>query len=186
MISKVYDKNLFAKLFTLGLLLLFISVVRDFFNVPAITDFFILSSISFFAIGVTLCLFSLPFLMIEWLMLPFGTHTKRIKLYQGAGNLFAFLMLIGGWFIKEQTSQNFTNSAALAFSSGGVIIAVIFGWMGNPIAEYISRKKIKLESFGSESLKATRKAFEKTAKTEPKVFGNKIATDVSRIPAAQN
>ena len=184
MISKIYTKGLFAKLFTLGLLLLFADALKDFFYLLTNIDFSFLGSVSLFVIGVTLCLLSLPFLMIEWLTVPFGTQTKRIKLYQGAGNLFAFAMLVGGRFINEQPAQNALHATALILSTIGLATALLFGWTGRDIADFISRKKITSDKFGG------RNSLNGGGRLNRQIIENRIgksakATETTRFPAAQ-
>lgn len=183
MISTIYRKKLFAKLFSLGLLFLFAGTLAESFDLFAKNDFLIFGSISFFSIGVTLCLVSLLFLLIEWVMLPFGTQTKRIKLYQGVGNLLAFVMLAGGWLFKEQSTHRFADIASLTISSIGFVIAIIFGWLGSEIADYISRKKIKLENIrGGKFLSANNKSRGKSAEKKAPAFPNAVTNSSGRIP----
>lgn len=182
MTSRFYGRQLFSKLFTLGLLLLFAGTFVEQLISTGKTNFFFLDSIVFFSIGATLCLVSFLFLLIEWVILPFGTQTKRIKLYQGMGNLFAFAMIVGGWLFKEEVAQNFTSSLSFSFSSGGLLVAIIFGSLGSTIANYVSRKKIHLESARDSILLSTNKLSDKF--TSKETGGNSITT--SRIPAVQN
>lgn len=180
MFSNLYGKQLFSKLFTLGLLLLFIGILTENFRLAETSDFFIFNSVIFLTIGTTLCLISFLFLLIEWVVLPFGTQTKRIKLYQGLGNLLAFAMLIGGWLFREDSSQNLVSQISLGFSAGGLLIAIIFSWMGKSIADFISRKEINLKSAQETIL------LSKIRADERRIKGNKIASDISRLPAVQN
>ena len=182
MISNFIAKQLFSKLFTVGLLLLFIGTLGEQLISSNEANPFFFNSIIFFSVGATLCLISFLFLLIEWVVLPFGTQTKRIKLYQGIGNLFAFAMLTGGWIFREESTQNLASSLSFSFSSSGLIVAVIFGWVGNNIAEYISRKKINLEEakdrFRLSENKIPERIREKSAVSS--------AVTVSNIPAVQN
>lgn len=181
MISNFIAKQLFSKLFTAGLLLLFIGTLEEQLISTNGTNYFFFDSIIFFSVGATLCVISFLFLLIEWVVLPFGTQTKRIKLYQGIGNLFAFAMLTGGWIFKEESSQNLASSLSFSFSSSGLIVAVLFGWVGNNIAEYISRKKINLEAVHISENKTP----EKFVVKERGASGSNTVT-TSRIPAIQN
>lgn len=147
MLGKVRNLNLFAKSFTFGLLLLFADVLRKTFPAVLKTDSFNIDAIPFFAVGVTVCLISLLFLLTEWVMLPYGTQAKRIKLYQGAGNLFAFAILVFGCLSENSLQQYSVKAASLTLSSGGFVVTIVFGWMGKRIADYCSRKKIKPETF---------------------------------------
>lgn len=186
MISGFYDKQLFSKLFTLGLLLLFIGILEENFRASGQINYFIFDSLIFLSVGAILCLISFLFLLTEWVVLPFGTQTKRIKLYQGLGNLLAFAMLIGGWVCKEDVSQNLTSSLSLSFSSGGLIIAILFGWVGSNIANYISRKKINLDESQDKLPSHNNQIFSRENGRGLNVSGNKITPDMSRIPAVQN
>lgn len=182
MISKLYGRQLFSKLFTLGLLLLFAGTFEEQLIATGKTNFFFFDSIVFFSVGATLCLVSFLFLLIEWVILPFGTQTKRIKLYQGMGNLFAFAMLASGWLFKEEFTPNFTNSLSFSVSSGGLLVAIVFGSLGKTIADYISRKKINLEAARDSFLLSKNKISDTFSTREN--GGNTITT--SRIPAVQN
>lgn len=142
MISKIYTNNLFAKFFTLGLILLFANILKDFFGELAGVKFPDSISTVLFVAGLTICLVSLMFLLIEWITLPFGMKTKRIKLYQGAGNLIALLMLIGAWFFKEEMSFANLSVPVLGLTLTGLITTLTFGFAGKEIADTISRKKV--------------------------------------------
>lgn len=183
MISTFFSKQLFSKLFTFGLLLLFIGILADQFISANGSNLFFLNSIIFLSFGATLCLISFLFLLIEWVVLPFGTQTKRIKLYQGIGNLFAFAMLAGGWLFKENPTQNLTSSLSFGFSSSGLIVAVLFGWIGNNIAEFISRKKINLEA--EDKIRLTENKIPQKFTTKDKSIGSSAVT-APGIPAVQN
>lgn len=184
MISKLYYTQLFSKLFTLGLLLLFAGIFEEQLISAGKANFLFFDSIVFFSIGATLCLVSFLFLLIEWVILPFGTQTKRIKLYQGIGNLLAFAMLMGGWLSKEEASPNIVNSLSFSFSSGGLLVAVIFGWLGSNIANYISRKKINLEAARDRIRFSESRLPGSFINQEAKSSGKVIAS--SRIPVVQN
>lgn len=179
MISKIYDNNLFAKLFSLGLLLLFVEAFKDSFYSLLKIDSHHLNAIPFFAIGATLCLVSLLFLLIEWVTLPFGTQTKRIKLYQGMGNLFAFAILTGGWFFKDQTVQSHSNTLSLVLSSSGFGVALLFSWAGGSIADLISRKKIKLSYTDKATAPSGDRTFGKTTGTELKTSRRALAPELA-------
>ncbi len=143
---KSYHRNLFVYIFNLGLIFLVIDIALDFFRSSVNSDLFY--NVPFSAIGFIICLIAIPFLMIEWLMLPFGTHSKRIKLYQGAGSLFVLAVLLGGWIWREEsflrTNSQINELASITFSSGSLLLTVIFGWLGGQIAAFISKKKIDL------------------------------------------
>lgn len=147
--SRFRDSSLFAKLFSGGLLFLFADVFKQIFPTLLKFDFFDFNRLPFFVAGVTICLISLLFLLTEWVILPYGMQIKRIKLYQGVGNLFAFAILIFGCLSENYSSQNSLSRASVAFSTGGLLIAVVFAWLGQPIAGFYSRKKIKIETLSA-------------------------------------
>lgn len=183
MISKFFGKQLFSKLFTGGLLLLFVGILEEQLISANGSNPFFFDSVIFLSVGATLCIVSFLFLLIEWVVLPFGTQTKRIKLYQGIGNLFAFAMLLGGWIFREDSAQNLTSTLSFGFSSSGLIVAIMFGWLGNNIAEFISRKKINLES--EDKFRLTENKIPQKFSTKEKLTGSSAVT-ASRIPAVQN
>lgn len=183
MISKFFGKKLFSKLFTLGLLLLFVGVLEEQLVSTSGTLKFFMDSVIFLSAGATLCIVSFLFLLTEWVVLPFGTQTKRIKLYQGIGNLFAFAMLLGGWFFREDSTQSVISTLSFGFSTSGLLVAVVFGWLGNNIADYISRKKINLED--EDKFRLTENKVPASFTKKEKSIGSNAVT-ASRIPAIQN
>lgn len=186
MISKIKKLNIFAKLFTIGLLLLFINTLNDSVFASAGLNFYIPGANFFFAAGLIICLVSFLFLLIEWLVLPFGNKTKRIKLYQGAGNVFAFLMLVSGYLLKEQTAQNHFEMVSLAVSSSGLAIALLFAWGGGSIASFVSSKKIKLPDFNRKKQPVYSKSTIKSTLEEARLLGETITKGVPQKQAAQN
>lgn len=177
MSNRIFGADLFAKLFTLGLLLLFFDVFREFALSLTAAKFPVLEELPFFAIGISLCLISLLFLLIDWLSLPFGTQIKRVKFYQGAGNVLALAMLLVGCFIKN-SSNSFAGKASLILSFGGLIIALLFSWLGKAIADFLSKKKINLETSAVENFAAANNASSETTKDSARI-GNKISPKIS-------
>ena len=143
MFDKIRNANLFAKLFSFGLLLSFAGLFGEYFSAFGETGFFQFGAFPFFAPGALLCLVSLIFLLAEWVTLPYGSQSKRVGLYQGAVNLLA-LAMFGGLYllIGNQQSQSFAGALPLWFASGALLIAVVFVFLGKPIAGYLCRKKI--------------------------------------------
>lgn len=182
MSSRIFDFNLFAKLFTLGLLLLFFDVFREFALTLTTTDFPVLRSIPFFAVGISICFISLLFLLIDWLSLPFGTQIKRVKFYQGAGNILALTMLLAGCFIKD-SQYNFAGKMALILSSGGLIVALIFSWLGKSIADFLSRKKIKTEIPAAD---VSSGKIESAEKSKDAAFAARLPSKISNKSIIQN
>ncbi len=185
MFNKIISLGIFAKLFTFGLLLLFFDVFKEFVFSAEQANYFLLRLIPFFEIGITICLISLLFLLIDWLSLPFGTQAKRVKFYQGAGNMFALAMLSTGVFIKSSPS-NFAGKAALFLSFGGLIVAVAFGWLGKPIADLLSRKKIKVEIPMIENAGKNAEPPEALAANETKPYNNSISSKISGSSITQH
>jgi uncharacterized membrane protein len=189
MVRKSYPQNLFALIFNLGLIFLVFDIAIDFFQTG--TNFIFLSKVPFSAIGFTICLTSMPFLMVEWLKLPLGTHSKRIKLYQGAGNLLALLVLTGGWIWRKEAfseiNSNFGELASLTFSSGGLLLTIIFGWLGGKIAAFVSKKHINIEKLNFMKPKTVVNSSDHAATDSGvKIPVRRLIDSVSATPARQN
>jgi len=148
-VQKLYPKNLFVYFFNSGIFLMVVDIAFVFFS--SRTDFGLSNKIPFSVIGLIICLISIPFLMIEWIRLPLGTHSKRIKLYQGAGNLLTLLVLTGGWLWREESflyvNSHINELTTLTLSSGGLFMTILFGWLGGRIAVFLSRKQMNIEKF---------------------------------------
>jgi uncharacterized membrane protein len=184
-------RHLFTTLFSLGLFLLILDAAKDFLYLFTKSDVFALSVISLSAIGLIICLISIPFLMVEWLVSPLGTQAKRIKFYQGAGNLMALAMLIAGWNWREGSARQLTEVASLAFSTGGLITALIFGWTGKEIAAFISEKRIQFESIGTAAQRYVAQntaagAVRKNSVLESKLSSGDLIKGVSSAPLIQS
>jgi len=101
-------------------------------------------------------------------------------------------MLLAGWIWRDDSVRHFTDVASLAFSSGGLVIATIFGWTGKHIAEFISEKRIQLELIGNatqmyvaQSTTAT-PISRNTNVLEPKLSSGNLIKSVSSTPLIQN
>lgn len=146
MFKKIGETNFFAQMFNIGLLFLFAGLFKEYFFAHGQTNFFQFGMFSFFAAGAIVCFISLIFLFAEWVMLPFGTQNKRAALYQGAGNLFAFALIGGSYLLlAEQSPLNLAHLLPFSLASGGMLVAVVFAFLGKPIANALCRKKIKLK-----------------------------------------
>jgi hypothetical protein len=146
MAREIQLRKFFVYLFNLGLGLLvldFISKYAQQFNPNFFSSF--LNSLPLFAIGFIICLISIPFLMVEWLTLPLGTYSKRIRLYKVIGKLSAITFLTGNWFWRDHTNFTFNESASITFFSGFLLITVLFGWLSGQFAKLISKKRISIE-----------------------------------------
>ena len=183
---KFYSRNLFDYIFNLGLMFLIFDVAIDFFR--ASINFGFLNNVPFSAIGFIICLISIPFLMVEWMRLPLGTHSKRINLYQGAGNLTALAVLVGGWIWREESflyiNSHLNELTTLTLSSSGLFLTILFGWLGGRLAAFISRKQINIEKLNFIRPKtATLKRQPDDSEKTP--IGNLIS-NISATPARQN
>lgn len=145
MYMKSYAQEVFAKIFGVGLFLLVLDAAKDYFYELTHYEFLASNLVPLSAIGLIICLVSIPFLMVEWLISPPGTQSKRIQLFQGAGNLCALMLLVAGWLSRDNAIRELPELAAVSFSSGGFLTAVIFGWMGKQIARFLSKKHIQVE-----------------------------------------
>lgn len=186
MTKNVLSPKIFIYVFNIGLVFLIIDIVKDFTNLWLNSE--LLASIPFSAIGLIICLTGIPFLLIQWLTLPLGTHQRRITLYQGFGNLFALVMLIGGWIWREgfvlNSTQHFNEYASMTFSSGSLLAAVISGWLGGQIAAYISKKNIRIEVWQTPKIKSL--PLTKANPSEPLRTATALIKSVSGTPATQN
>ncbi len=182
MSNRIFGLDLFAKLFTLGLLFLFFDVFREFTLSLTDTKFPVLNSLPFFAVGISVCSISLLFLLIKWLSLPFGTQAKRVKLYQGTGNILALAMLLAGCFIKN-SPHNFAGKASLILSFGGLLVALLFSWLGKPIADFLSRKKINLDIPIADNAVGNS---EPAKKSNDEAFANSIPSKISNNSITQH
>lgn len=174
-------KKIAVNTFNVGLIFLIIDIAKDFLSLWVNSN--LLNFIPFSAIGLIICLISLPFLLVEWMILPLGTRSKRVNLYQGAGNIFALMMLVGGWLWRGNSllnpDLNINEVASMTFSSGGLFMAVIFVWLGGQIAASVSKKTIHIEEH-----------IKKLAGVQSGTSASRMTTTlikgVSRTPATQN
>ncbi len=180
-------QEVFAKVFGMGLFLLVLDAIKDYLYTLTHYDFLASNLIPLSAIGLIICLISIPFLMVEWLVSPLGTQSKRIQLYQGAGNLLALTLLVAGWLSRDHAVRQLPELASVSFTSGGLITAVIFGWTGRQIALFLSEKRIQFElKVAAKQQIETPQLISKTAKDMPKASAGSLIKSVSRAPLTQN
>lgn len=188
MSREIQCRKLVVVLFNLGLGLLildFISKYGQQFNENFYSSF--LSSVPLFAIGFILCLISIPFLMVEWLTLPLGTYSKRIRLYKVVGKLSAILFLTANWFWRDNTSFRVNESASLTLFSGFLLITIFSGWLGGQFAAFISKKRISAERFNFINLKSLKNVEKpKTAKLDRPISARELIKTNTQRPFVQN
>jgi len=83
--------------------------------------------------GVAAALFG----FIDWLAIPAGTRAKSVGLWHGAGNAVVMVMFLLSWWLRsENETRNYEpETLALALSFGGVVLALVTGWLGGELVE---------------------------------------------------
>lgn len=118
--------------FPLGLLAT--SSVFDF--VHGITRKGYFSEISFWMISSGLIggLLAAPFGLIDWLSLPHKTRARAVGRWHGIGNVATLALFTTSWFMRLG-SQRKSASKAYVFSSLGLAMAGLAGWLGGELVD---------------------------------------------------
>ena len=181
-------RKVFVFLFNFGLGLLILDFISKYAQ-QYYDNFFsyIFNSIPLFAIGFILCLISIPFLMVEWLTLPLGTFSKRVRLYKVIGKFSALIFLSANWFWRDNTNFSINESASLTFFSSFLLLTVFSGWLSGQFAALISKKRISAERFDFMNPKSLRNAEKiKTEKTNRPISAGELIKSGSAAPVVQN
>lgn len=86
------------------------------------------------AAGIIGGLLAAIFGFIDFLAIPSGTRAKSIGLLHGLGNVIVMLLFIGSWLLRRPNPAN-PDTLAILLSLGGVVLALVTGWLGGELVE---------------------------------------------------
>ena len=97
------------------------------------------SEIAFWMIasGVLTGLLAAPFGTIDWLAIPSGTRAKRVGALHGLGNVVVVLLFAVSWLMRRD-APGAPETAALALSLGGGLLALVTGWLGGELVDRLA------------------------------------------------
>lgn len=185
MARELQYRKFFVFLFNLGLGLLILDFVSKYaqqFYQNVFSSF--IEAAPVFAVGFILCLISIPFLMVEWLTLPLGTYTKRIRLYKVIGKLSALMFLSANWFWRDNTSFSINESASLTFFSGFLLLTIVSGWLSGQFAHFLSKRRIQTDSLNFINPKLLER--QTAASSEKTISAGDLIKSNATTPAVQN
>ena len=84
--------------------------------------------------GVISGLLAAPFGLIDWLAIPAGTRAKRIGALHGVGNVVVLLIFAASAWLRWPSPQT-PPTAALILSLGGLVLALMTGWLGGELVD---------------------------------------------------
>jgi len=84
--------------------------------------------------GVVTGLLAAPFGLIDWVAIPSGTRAKRIGALHGIGNVVVVLLFAGSAWLRWDSPQT-PSAVALMLSFGGLVLALITGWLGGELVD---------------------------------------------------
>ena len=71
---------------------------------------------------------------IDWVAIPSGTRAKRIGALHGIGNVVVVLLFAGSAWLRWDSPQA-PIALALMLSFGGLVLALITGWLGGELVD---------------------------------------------------
>lgn len=86
------------------------------------------------AAGVIAGLVAAPFGLVDWLDIPRGTRARFIGAVHGLGNVVVLVLFAASWLLRRPDALG-PSAAALGFSSVGLLVALVTGWLGGELVD---------------------------------------------------
>jgi uncharacterized membrane protein len=135
--AKLFGHPIHPMLIVFPLGLLAMAVIFDIVHLVTAHGYWSEIAYWMIAAGVISGLVAAPFGLIDWLAIPAGTRAKRIGTWHGLGNLIVVLMYAGSWWLRRSGPQE-PMTVAYVLSFGGVILALITGWLGGELVDRLA------------------------------------------------
>lgn len=74
---------------------------------------------------------------LDWFGIPSGTRAKRIGLWHGLGNVIVVGLFILSWLLRRDDPA-MPPTGAIVAGLGGVILALITGWLGGELVDRLA------------------------------------------------
>jgi uncharacterized membrane protein len=102
-----------------------------------VTDRHGLASAAGYMIGAGIIggLLAALFGLMDFRAIRSGTRAKRVGLLHGLGNVLVLALFAVSWFLRVMTGDWNPSWIALAFSFGGIIVALGTAWLGGELTE---------------------------------------------------
>jgi uncharacterized membrane protein len=135
--AKLFGHPIHPMLIVFPLGLLAMAVIFDIIHLATTHGYWSEIAYWMIAAGIITGLVAAPFGLVDWLAIPAGTRAKRIGLWHGGGNAIVLLLFAGSWWLRQSGPQE-PMTTAYVLSFGGVILALVTGWLGGELVDRLS------------------------------------------------
>jgi len=73
--------------------------------------------------------------LADWLGIPSGTRAKSIGAWHALMNVLVLVLFAGSWALRRSVHGHIPDQPALFLSFGGLILALISGWLGGELVQ---------------------------------------------------
>jgi len=73
--------------------------------------------------------------LADWLGIPSGTRAKSIGAWHALMNVLVLVLFAGSWLLRRPVHGHIPDQPALFLSFGGLLLAVISGWLGGELVQ---------------------------------------------------
>ena len=73
--------------------------------------------------------------LADWLGIPSGTRAKSIGAWHALMNVLVLVLFAGSWVLRRPIHGHIPGQQALFLSFGGILLAVISGWLGGELVQ---------------------------------------------------
>jgi len=71
----------------------------------------------------------------DWLGIPSGTRAKSIGAWHAIMNVLVLVLFASSWMLRRPVHGHIPDQIALLLSFGGLLLAVISGWLGGELVQ---------------------------------------------------